>query len=513
MSATMLEWLNLLVRWVHVVAAIMWVGDSFLFMWMDSHLTPPAKPREGAVVGELYMVHSGGFYEVVKRKALAKGEVPDKLHWFKWESYTTWISGFLLLVVVYYLGGGVFLSEPGGLSQVAAVHTSLGILVASVLVYDTLWRTLGQKNATAAKYVSWALLVGLVFLSVRLFPGRAAFLQVGATLGTIMASNVFLRIIPAQKYMLAQTYAGEPVDTTLGLRAKQRSTHNHYLSLPVLFTMLSNHFPSTYGGPRRAWVLLALVVFGAALKYVMNFRLAGNKLVPAAGAVALAAAVVLASSQPVSAGVDYASLPAPSFDEVHAIVQTRCVLCHAERPSHPDYAGGPPKGLMLDTPARLQRAAGLVMTWAVRSHAMPLANATAMRDDERAKLGAWIAQGAKVPEGWKVSETAAPAPAPAATAGEDPAISPEVRSFFLARCATCHGATGKGDGVALVPKPRDYTDHAWQAAITDEQLRKVILEGGAAVGKSPLMPANPDLADKRELLDGLVRLVRSFDGR
>ncbi|MFM2152743.1 MAG: hypothetical protein RL199_1178 [Pseudomonadota bacterium] len=512
----LLEWLNLLVRWVHVIAAIMWVGDSFLFMWLDSHLSAPTKPREGNVQGELWMVHSGGFYEVVKRRSLAKNELPPKLYWFKWESYTTWISGFLLLAVVYWLGGAAYLADQSHpMSHGVGVSISLGLLFAALFVYDTLWRTLGQANAAAAKVVSWGLLVGLVALVTALFPGRAAYLQVGATLGTIMAGNVFFRIIPAQRYMLAQTNAGEPVDTTLGLRAKQRSTHNHYLTLPVLFTMLSNHFPATWGHAHNAVVLLLLMGFGAALKYVMNFRFEKGPLVPALGGAALVAAVVMTSlpSGTSKPEVDYASRPAVPFSVAQGIINARCVSCHAEKPANPSFVVAP-KGIRLDTPAFVKAYASNIMQVAVRTHYMPLGNLTGITDDERDQLGAWVAHGAAL-EGANTTPVLKAEPvaaaAPVVANGETPEA--EAKRIFEARCVNCHGAAGKGDGVlaaSLNPKPRDYSDRAWQASVTDDHLRKVILEGGPSVGKSPLMPGNADLEDKPAVLDALVAKVRAL---
>ena len=272
--AIALEWLNLLLRWAHVIAGIMWIGDSFLFMWMDKSLVAPSRARPGDVVGELWMVHSGGFYEVVKRRKLAPDEVPSPLHWFMWESYTTWLTGFALLAVVYFFGGGVFLVDRSvaNLSLPAAIAISIALLVGAWLVYDALWSSpLGSRPVLGA-WVSFALIVAACFGLTHLFSGRAAFVHLGAMMGTIMSANVWRRIIPAQSQMLAATRAGTTVDTSLGARAKQRSTHNHYMTLPVVITMLSNHFPSTYGSPCNGLVLVLLVVLAAAAKHVMSAR-------------------------------------------------------------------------------------------------------------------------------------------------------------------------------------------------------------------------------------------------
>jgi uncharacterized membrane protein len=398
MPAFALEWLNLFVRWIHVIAAIMWIGDSFLFMWLDSSLAPPSRKREGAVTGELWMVHSGGFYEVVKRKYLAPEELPPRLHWFKWEAYATWISGFFLLGIVYYFGGGLFLVDRGvsGIPVPVAIALSLGLLVAGWLVYDLLWTSpLARRRSTAA-LVSFALIAALAYGLTRVFSGRAAFLHLGAVLGTIMAANVWRRIIPAQAHMLAATRAGQPVDVTYGERAKTRSIHNHYLTLPVLFTMLSNHFPGTWGHP-LAWLsLVLLVVLGASVKYVMNFGLRKNRWITLAGAASLAGAVGLAvrAGAPPSAAA-YRGDPPVAFETVHAIIQSRCVTCHAAKPSNPAFPE-PPLGVRLDEAERITALAPRILARAVVTETMPLGNLTGMTAEERRMLGAWIAQGAKI---------------------------------------------------------------------------------------------------------------------
>jgi uncharacterized membrane protein len=519
MSAFIHEWLNLLVRWVHVIAAIMWIGDSFLFMWLDSHLTAPSRPREGAVVGELWMTHSGGFYEVVKRKSLAKGEMPDTLHWFKWESYTTWISGFLLLVIVFHLNGASLLIDPSvyPLTGWQATAISLGVLPLAYGVYELLWKTPLAKNNRAFAAVGLVLITGLAYVLTRVFSARGAFLQVGATLGTIMAANVFFRIIPAQRYMLAMTREGKPVDTTLGLRAKGRSIQNHYLTLPVLFTMISNHFPSTYGGSRPWLVLGLLFVVGAGLKYAMNFRAHTPPVAWAGTALALVGVIVLTRPPPDPALEQFAGKPPVKFEQVASVMQTRCATCHAARPSSPMFAA-PPQGVVLDTPDAIRTHADRVFVRAVATRTMPLGNLTGMTEEERGLVGAWFAQGGEVPAGAKMPDfiappVAAPAPAPAA-AGPSMADVPEsARNYFASVCSTCHGPKGAGDGMvaaALNPKPRNFGDKAWQQSITDEAIKKVIVEGGPSVGKSAVMPPNPPLADDAETLNGLVKLIRAF---
>lgn len=395
MPAFLSEWLNVIVRWAHVIAAIMWVGDSFLFMWLDSHLGAVTKKREGDIVGELWMTHSGGFYEVVKRKTLGKDELPATLYWFKWESYSTWITGFLLLVIVYWAGGRAMLVESSStLTHAQAVGISLGALIAGLGVYDLLCRTPVIKNNRVFGAVGLLLIVAVAWGLLQVFSPRAVFLQVGAMLGTIMASNVFFRIIPAQKHMLASTKAGEPVDVSYGYRAKQRSTHNHYLTLPVLFTMLSNHFPGLYAHA-QSWAVLGLIfIAGVGAKYVMNFR---GKTHPVILVGAVAAFVAVAAlTRPASAMVaGDASGATVGYAEVRSILDARCTSCHAAKPTNPAFAAAP-SGVVFDSAADVVAHKDRIFVRAVETKTMPLGNLTGMTDAERAVLGRWIAQGAPV---------------------------------------------------------------------------------------------------------------------
>ncbi|MBK7864920.1 MAG: urate hydroxylase PuuD [Archangiaceae bacterium] len=518
MPAVFHEWLNLLVRWVHVIAAIMWIGDSFLFMWLDSHLSKPREGRDENVTGELWMTHSGGFYEVMKRKSLRKGEAVGTIYWFKWESYTTFLSGFLLLAIVYWLGGAAMLVDKSvsSLTGGQAVHLSLGLIPFGYLVYEGLWATPLKHNQKLFGVVGLGLIVGLAYALTHLLAGRAAFLQVGAMLGSIMTMNVFFRIIPAQRHMLAATAAGTPVDTSYGLRAKGRSIQNHYLTLPVLFCMLSSHFPSTYGHP-EAWAVLGLMFMaGAALKYTMNFRGKAHPVIVVGGAMALMGAVVMTTqTADALAGLSaYKDQPHVSFATVSTIVQSRCVSCHSAHPVNPMFPA-PPNGIMLDTPEQLESLADRVFVRAVATKTMPLGNLTGMTDDERALLGAWIAQGKDVhATGGSVVAAVVP-DAGAANAEPEVDKSPAglARHRYKNVCQVCHGEKGDAQtpsAAAFVVKPRNFTDAAWQSATSDEQLRTIILKGGAAVGKSATMPPNQDLEGKPEVVDALVKIVRGF---
>lgn len=504
MESAFQEALNLLIRWIHVIAGIMWIGDSFLFMWLDSHLETPRKQREGAVVGELWMTHSGGFYEVVKRKYLAREEMPDNLYWFKWESYTTWITGFLLLFVVYYLNGASYLVDPrvSDISTFAAVHLSLGLLVGGFIVYDTLWRSpLGKRPWLLAPLCFVALIAIAAWLETLLAP-RAVYIQIGAMMGTIMSANVFFRIIPAQKNMLAAAREGREVDTSLGLRAKMRSRHNHYMTLPVVFTMLSNHFPQTFGS-EHAWLVLAFVfLFGAGLKYLMNYRGKAGLHVWLGTLASLVIVIVMTSGKTVEASAEDTLASAEvSWPEVNRIIQARCVTCHATIPSSAAFRS-PPAGIVMDTPEQIVELTPRIFQRAYVDRTMPLGNMTGMTDEERFKVAAWITQGAVVKEAPRFEGV------PAAPLVE------EARALYAARCTVCHGPEGRGDGpsaMAMLPAPTNLHDRAWHAQISDAELEKVLLGGGPALGKSATMPPNIDLTERPDLLKALVYVVRGFE--
>ncbi len=264
------EWLHLFVRWMHILAGIMWIGTSVFFNWLDSHLEKPDTPKRG-VEGELWMVHSGGFYQVEK-KLVAPAEMPRTLHWFKWEAYFTWLTGMVLLGLVYYAGGGVLLLDPSvsSIGSHTGIAIGLGTILASWLIYDALWRSpLGQSTLIAAT-LTFAFAVGAAYGFGKYFSGRAAYIHTAAMMGTWMVGNVAMRIIPAQRALVAAVKEGRAPDAVLGQRAKQRSRHNNYMTYPVVFIMLSNHFPSTYGST-WAWAILGgLMILGAAARHFEN---------------------------------------------------------------------------------------------------------------------------------------------------------------------------------------------------------------------------------------------------
>jgi len=379
------EWLDLLVRWLHVVAAIAWIGSSFYFIALDNHLRPPKEEAdaERGVGGEAWEIHGGGFYQVQKYR-LAPRALPEPLHWFKWEAYTTWLSGFALLIVLYYVNADTYLIDKSvaDLRPWEAIAISIALLAAASLAYDGLCRLIPNDLALAA------ILLVLVTLAAwgvsHLFSGRAEYIQIGAMLGTMMAGNVFLVIIPAHWELIRAKEAGREPDAAAGLRAKQRSVHNNYLTLPVVFTMISNHFPITYGHSYSWLTLVALLVIGAWVRHFFNLRHTGRAAwwIPVTAALAIAGVAVAIRPHGSSGGT------AVPFTRAQAIVQARCVPCHSAQPTKADSA---PLGLVFDTPEQIHAQASLIEQVAVRTKVMPLGNQTGMTQSERA----WIQQGAK----------------------------------------------------------------------------------------------------------------------
>ena len=390
MTGWLADWANLLIRWAHFIAGIAWIGSSFYFIWLDRAIAP-SQNRPG-VEGDLWMVHSGGFYQVEKRRP-GPGEVPAVLHWFKWEAMITLISGIALLILVFYLSSG-YLLDPSvsRISRGAAIGLGVGLVLFSWPVYDTLWRSPLARRPAVASALSIVLLGAVTFIACRYLSGRAAFMHVGALLGTIMVANVWERILPAQRQMIAATQAGQQADFTLGERAKQRSVHNSYMTFPLLFIMLSNHFSATYASPLNWLVLLLLFVAGAAVRHAMIGRGTSSRwaLVPAAlalaGAVFLSAPKGAAATPPGAGGV-------PAFADVRGIIGQRCQPCHSQFQT--DRTFGPaPGGITFDTPESVARVAERIRVRAVETKTMPLANKTGMTDPEREVLARWIAAGA-----------------------------------------------------------------------------------------------------------------------
>ena len=394
-----LEWLNLLVRWLHIITGIAWIGASFYFVWLDNTIRPPAPGSDLAqkgVAGELWAVHGGGFYNPQKY-LVAPAELPKELHWFKWEAYSTWLSGFALLFIVYYLNAQAMMVDRSVLELTSwqAVGIGLGSLVVGWLVYDLLCKSPLGKHDLAFGAVIFLVLVGASYVLTHLLSGRAAYLHIGAMIGTIMVANVAHVIIPGQRKMVNAMMAGGKPDPIYGIRAKQRSVHNNYFTLPVLFLMISNHYAMTYRH-QHAWAVLAVIMAaGVLIRHFFNLRHKGRIewKYPAAGVALLAVlAVLIAPKAPGSAqpGVDAAA----QFTQVKTIVDQRCVACHSAHPTQPGFATAP-AGVMLDSPDLVAQHAARIYQQTVQLKAMPLANLTNMTDTERAQVGAWFEAGAK----------------------------------------------------------------------------------------------------------------------
>ena len=398
MSAVIWDWVGLLLRWTHVMLGIAWIGTSFHFIWLDASLRREAGQPEG-VSGGSWMVHGGGFYHA-RKFLVAPTALPKELHWFKYEAYFTWVTGFLLLGVVYYIGANELLIDPSvmPLSPAAAIALSLGGLSLGWLGYDALCRSkIGQNTALLAASV-FAMAVGAAYGFSQIFSGRAAYIHVGAFLGTIMAANVFFVIIPNQKKVADDLIAGRVPDPAWGNLAKQRSLHNNYLTLPVVLMMISNHYPLLYERPDN-WVYVAgILLLGGLVRHYANSKDNGLRgwrvdwLLPAAGVLTLALIVSTFDFSKLGSKTA-ANLPPVAFAQVEPIFQQRCAGCHSARPSDATYKA-PPKGVAFDTPDQIKRLAPQIYRMSVLTHTMPLGNKTGMLPEERDLLGRWIDGGA-----------------------------------------------------------------------------------------------------------------------
>ncbi len=393
------EWLDLFLRWFHLIAGIAWIGSSFYFIWLDRSLERAAS-ADPDVEGTLWMVHSGGFYRVERRR-IGPGRMPAVLHWFKWEAALTWMSGVGLLGLVYHSTGGIYLTDPAvsGISPGLAAGASVVAIAVAWFVYDGLWRWAGGRERIAAA-LSWILLAAVAFGFCQFLSGRAAFVHVGALLGTLMVANVWLRILPAQQQMIDATKAGRTPDFSRGEAAKHRSVHNSYMTFPVLFLMLSPHFPGLHAGADNIVALALVTVIGVGVRHLMIGSGSGRWW--AAGPVAAALVTVIAISPPgrmpvVSesgpAAPDSADARPATFVNVQAIVLSRCTACHSATPRI-DTFGSAPGGVSFDDPREIRRWADRLGMRVVHTRTMPLGNMTAMTTEERDLIARWLARGA-----------------------------------------------------------------------------------------------------------------------
>jgi uncharacterized membrane protein len=397
-----IDWLNLLVRWLHLITGIAWIGASFYFVWLDNSIRPPKAGSElekYGVSGELWAVHGGGFYNPQKYLVAPK-ELPAELHWFKWEAYWTWISGFSLLFIVYYFNASAMMIDRSvvDLSSWQAIGIGLGTLAAGWIVYDLLCRSPLGKREGALGIVMYVLIVAAAFALSKLLSGRAAYIHVGAMIGTMMVGNVLMVIIPGQRKLVDAMKLGQTPDPIYGKRAKQRSVHNNYFTLPVLFIMISNHYAMTFSHAYNWLVLAAIMAAGVLIRHFFNLKHKGQLAwaYPVAG-VALLVAVALAIA-PAPAPVRQAALGSnavpPDFSRVQAVIGQRCVSCHSEKPTQPGFAAAP-AGVMLHSPDLIRQNAARIYKQAVQLKAMPLGNLTQITDAERAIIGQWYEAGAK----------------------------------------------------------------------------------------------------------------------
>jgi len=437
-EAHLLEWLNLSVRWVHMITGVAWIGASFYFVWLENNLNR-ANPRDG-LSGDLWAIHGGGIYHLEKYK-LAPPKMPENLHWFKWEAYFTWMSGIALLCLVFYWNPTLYLLAPGSsLSGAEGIAIGVGSLIAGWFIYDFLCDSPLGKRPGLLGLVLFVLVIAACYGFSQVFSGRGAYLHTGAIIGTIMVGNVFRIIMPAQRQLVAAIEANQTPDPLLPAKGLLRSRHNNYFTLPVLFIMISNHFPSTYGSQYNWLILAGIAVAAVLVRHYFNTRHDSNKYawtlpVGALSMICLAyvtgPAPMPTAPEQAAAKVEYQPLPetalggktaaekaaekaaepaqaaapveAPAanvaklddagFNKIHSVIQERCAVCHSAKPTSPLFSAAP-AGVMLDTPQQIQQQAARIQAQAVATQIMPLGNITQMTQQERELIGAWIAKGA-----------------------------------------------------------------------------------------------------------------------
>ncbi len=385
------EWLNIIVRWAHITFGIAWIGASFYFVFLENSLNRKKDLRD-ELAGNLWAVHGGGFYYLEKYK-LAPKTIPKELHWFKYEAYFTWLSGFCLLWVVYYFNAKGNLIDPNVADLTPATAVTIGILgmLAGWLCYDLLCKSPIVDNGPLFFVVFFLVLTGFSWYFAQVFSARAAYIHVGAVIGTLMVGNVFFGIIPAQKEMVKAATEGRPLDPSLGKNAGRRSMHNNYFTLPIIFIMISNHFPSTFGHEYN-WAVLALISLGsAAFKHYLNLSERGEYaawVIPATVVLVLAATYTTA---PVV--LNQKCEDKVTFTEIYSIIDTRCKSCHSAVPTD-DFYTAPPNGIVYDTPGDITKLTDKIMQRVVITKTMPQNNKTGMLEEERIRIKCWIEQGA-----------------------------------------------------------------------------------------------------------------------
>jgi uncharacterized membrane protein len=397
----LLDWISLFLRWFHVVAGVAWIGASFYFIWLDNNLrTPPEWKKQKGIKGDLWAVHGGGFYEVAKYE-YGPEVIPEKLHWFKWEAYTTWISGFILLGLVYYHGAAIYLIDSSvmDLTPSQAIGRGLGLIFGGLFIYEAACRSPLSRYPKVFGILVLILLAAASYLATHWFSGRGAFIHVGALIGTIMAGNVFFKIMPAQRLMVDAVTNKTEIDPSWGLGAKLRSVHNNYLTLPLLFIMISNHYPMTYQHDNAWLILMAIGVVSAWIRHYFNLKHIGisrpSILVTGSIGMMIIAGMV---SMPVTSQVNTTTsteTAAPAIElnvqqqVVYDVIQTHCANCHAAQPTDDMFVIAP-MGLMFDTWSQIEKRASIIHNRTVVIKDMPLMNKTGMTEDERQIIGTWF---------------------------------------------------------------------------------------------------------------------------
>ncbi len=391
-----LDWLDLVVRWIHIIVGIAWIGTSFYFNWLDSRLDRDVNDEN--IDGELWSVHSGGFYHINKLKGPPK-KFPKELHWFKWEAYTTWISGFVLLVIVYYLNAESIMIDKNinDISVLAAIIISISFLIGSWLVYDFLCKSRLINNKILFVLIGFSLATLISYLLTKIYGSRAAYIHVGACIGTIMAANVFYVIIPSQKDMVNAALSNQNPDLKKGVAAKIRSIHNNYLTLPILFIMISSHFPFTYGH-KYNWLILAILsIIGASVRHYFNLR---NKkkynvwILPFA-AIGMICLMLYVSLPKTTKTITTAQTQKINFFEIENIIKYRCSVCHANKPTFEGFEEAP-LGIVFETPEDIVKNINTIKAQVIDSDIMPPGNLTGITDSERNKIKIWIELGANI---------------------------------------------------------------------------------------------------------------------
>lgn len=391
MEAYFYEWLNLFFRWFHVIAGVAWIGASFYFVWLDNSLEePPQWKKDKGIGGDLWAIHGGGFYEVAKYK-LGPEAMPANLHWFKWEAYTTWLTGMVMLWVVYYVGAESFLIDSSRMdfTQGEAIAAGLGFIAAGVGIYELMVRSPLRHNGKMFGLILFAILVFASWAANQIFSARGAYIHVGAIIGTIMAGNVFFGIMPSQRALVEAVQRGEAPDPKYGAFAKLRSTHNNYFTLPLIFIMISNHYPMTYSH-EYGWLVLAAIGFISAFaRHFFNLRHRGEvkPMILVLAAIMLAALAAVMAPAKIEAKAGEAVL---SDAQAMTIVEQRCTACHAQNPTHESFASAP-AGIVMESAEQVLAVKDKTIP-ALQTGYMPLGNLTGMTDDERQALLVWLAK-------------------------------------------------------------------------------------------------------------------------